>query len=299
MREPESSRTLREKKALTLGGLLLWGRKALGALGRAEASSSAERILSGITGHSRTVLYLESKSKASGLLVRRFQSLIKRRKNREPVAYLLGKAHFWEETLAVGEGCLIPRPETETLVEKFIRESGFKKGDVFPLLDLGSGSGAIGIALLRIFPNATATFSDISEQALKVTRQNIRSYELQRRSEIVLSNLFKGLQGRKWRAILSNPPYFSGADWRNVQPEILKEPRRALDGGRDGLDFYRRIAREAPLHLEAGGWLAMECGMGQARKITAWFERDFTGLKVFCDDAGIERVLIARKILNG
>lgn len=242
-------------------------------------------------------------------MTQEFSQIIRARKKRIPLAYLLGKAHFYREVLEVGPGCLIPRPETEILIDCFIKHAGFAKQDSFSFLDLGSGSGAIGIAILREFPNARATFSDVSPTALEYTRKNIERYGLLDRSELVLSDLFSAPTflltrsageetggRRKWDAIVSNPPYLSHADFESLQSEVLAEPREALDGGKDGLEFYRRILQEAHLYLKREGWLVMEIGILQAETIAGWMTRANSVIadRIFKDHSGIDRVVMMR-----
>ena len=278
------------------GDLLSWGKDQLASLGPEESQAGAERLLAAVLGVERIRLYLGFEDEVSEEMAEDFRRLVAERKKRRPLAYLLGKVSFWNEVLEVDAGCLIPRPETELLVERFVEESGFRKTDSFTFLDLGSGSGAIGIALLRCFPKARATFSDVAPEALRTTEKNAARYGLLDRVEIVGSNLFEKFRGtgRKWEAILSNPPYLARADWGTVEPEIMFEPRVALDGGKDGLDFYRRITKEAPYYLVPGGRLAFEVGIHRSAKIRAeLLENRFNNIRIFKDYAGIERVILA------
>lgn len=277
--------------------LLSWGKEELESLGPEEAQASAERLLAGVLSLERYRLYLGPGEEIPEGKAEEFRRLVRERKRRKPLAYLLGKVSFWNEILEVGPGCLIPRPETELLVERFLENCGCRETDPFTFLDLGSGSGAVGIALLRYFPKARVIFSDISAEALEITQKNLGRYGLQNRVEVVCSDLFEAFQksGRKWNAILSNPPYLSQGDWEKVEPEILFEPRTALDGGNDGLDFYRRIAEQAERHLQPGGWLALEAGIHQAEKIRPLLtEGSFKNIRIFKDHSGIERVVLAQ-----
>ena len=279
----------------TLAELILWGEEELKELGPAEARLNAEILLFEISGMDRTKLYLESSKILSPEKTESYRNLIAKRKNRIPLAYLTGRAHFWEETLEVNPGCLIPRPETEILIESFLRHSGFSKDKTFSFLDLGSGSGAIGIALLREFKNSRAAFCDISPDALKVTANNICRYELGSRTEIFISDLFHAFEGRKWDAIFSNPPYFAKVDWNWVEPEISYEPKTALNGGEDGLEFYRNIAKQAGNYLKPKGWLVLEMGIDQAPKVKELLAQNgFCNLGIFKDHGGIDRVIMAQ-----
>lgn len=284
----------------TLSELLQWGKAELALLGSDEGDASAEVLLSEVLNLSRTSLYLEARQSVSDDHVRIYQEWVAGRKLRTPTAYLTGVAHFWNETLSVDAGCLVPRPETETLIKAFIDCSGFSQNSSFSFADLGSGSGAIGIALLRTFPKARASFLDISDKALAVTRRNLQRYGLLDRAETVRTDLFHQCAGLSWNAIISNPPYFSQQDWAEVEPEVLKEPREALDGGNDGLIFYRQIAEEAAKYLRASGFVLVEVGKGQSAQVGEIFLGQFWGgIQVFKDNLNIERAVMARMGSNG
>lgn len=287
--------------------LLSWAASQLLCLGSEEAQGDSERLLSEILGCNRHGLYLRANQVVLPLAEEKFRELIEKRKKRIPLAYLIRRAYFWNELLEVGPGCLIPRPETEKMIEVFLSNSGFRKEDAFSFLDLGCGSGAIGIALLREFSKARVTFSDISEEALEWTRKNLSRYSLEGRAQLVHADLFKepkgvrpllserGLTPSAFSAILCNPPYLSASDWQTVDPEILCEPRVALDGGPDGLDFYRRIAGEAGRFLCKNGQIYFEVGITQAGRIGEMLtENGFEEIKIWKDDLGIERIAGAR-----
>ena len=289
------------KRFATWGDLLHWGQKELEGLGEIEAQASTEWLLQEISGLDRSRLYLDTKKVVPAARLKVFKKLIALRKKRVPAAYLLQKSYFWNEELRVGRGCLIPRPETEVLVERFIERSGFSKSDRFRFIDLGSGTGAIGIALLRHFQKAAGTFVDISRKAVKTTRDNLSSYRLLDRAEVLESDLFQKLESPshflKYEAIVSNPPYLAKEDWYDLEPEIFFEPRRALDGKKDGLYFYRSIVREAFNFLTPGGILMMEMGKGQAEQVKDLLEKTFfTKIEIFKDHAGLDRVIMGRRV---
>ncbi|HTL47995.1 MAG TPA: peptide chain release factor N(5)-glutamine methyltransferase [Verrucomicrobiae bacterium] len=281
----------------TLSELLDWGKKELEPLGPEEACASAEFLLAEITGLPRSGLYLGRTAVLEQDLCHKYESLVLARKDRNPLAYLTGTACFWEEKLKVNAFCLIPRPETECMLESFIRVSGFEKRSAFSFLDLGSGSGAIGVALLRHFEKARAVFSDISRGALQTARENAASYGLTERGSFLCADLLEAFfPDACFDVIFSNPPYFSYDDWARVEPEILKEPRAALDGGPDGLFFYRRIAAQAARLLKADGRVLVEMGEGQAKDVAGIFqEAGFPCVEIFKDDLNLERVLMAHK----
>lgn len=281
-----------------LGDLLNWARKELSPLGEEEARASAEALLMELTGLERSFLYLEKDSLIAEKARTAFSQAVSERLRRVPLAYLTHKAYFWDLCLEVGPGCLIPRQETEILVDAFVRESGFSSGDRFSFLDLCCGSGAIGIAILRIFLEAKGTFSDISPDALAFTEKNIRRFALDSRASVKAGNLFEAFPAGKvfWDAVLCNPPYLCRADWDQIQPELLHEPKTALDGGADGYDFYRRIAGQAGSYLRKGGLILLELGRGQSAPVEKLLEQHgFIDVKIFCDYLNIDRVIMGRK----
>ncbi len=275
--------------------LLAWGQAELTALGPRESRINAEYLLEEALGVPRRQWHGEEL--LTGAAAReRYQELVAKRKNRVPAAYVTGRAYFRDEVLEVGPGCLIPRPETEQLVEFFIRHSGFVRESAFSLMDLGTGSGAIAISLLRYFKNSRAALTDISEEALALACRNIQKYGLETRSEWARSDLFQKWHGRRWNVILSNPPYLAEEDWAALEPELFFEPRQALDGGKDGMHFYRRIADQAADFLEPYGWLVLEAGLGQAESIRRLLaDQEFRTISIFKDDAEIDRVIMARR----
>lgn len=280
----------------TLGDLLKEGKQELKFLGEEEAAAETEGFFTDVTGLKRSFLYLEKNREVSGEEHRLFREFLEQRRQRIPLQYITGKAYFWNEVLEVNRACLIPRPETEVLVERFIENSGWGRGESRSFWDLGCGAGAIGIALLRHFPRAGALLSDISAETLRVTRRNLKRYELTYRAGLLCGYLFESLKSREcgWDAIVSNPPYFSESDWQQVDPEIKWEPSYALDGGPDGLFFYRAIAEQAPRFLKKKGFVALETGHGQSSKVSGLLEANgFTHIKVFKDYTGTDRVILA------
>lgn len=297
MKLRNTRRSLKLETAPTIGYLLSWAKKFLKNLGPAESKASSERLLEEVLGLERSFLFLKEKETVSKPLARRYRGLIQKRRRHIPVAYLLRKAYFWDLTLEVGEACLIPRPETEILVESFIQHSGFTKNCRFSFLDLGSGSGIIGIAIARNFPHAQVTFCDISKKALHVTKKNALRYGLAGRAEFIHSDLFSFWTNKKqkWDAVVSNPPYVADKDWRKLEPELMREPETALRGGKDGLDFYKKISLETKNFLKPGGVLFFEMGAGQSKKIKSFMiKQGYKNLEVFKDYLKIDRVLKAR-----
>jgi release factor glutamine methyltransferase len=287
----------------TQGKILSEAVQELSSLGQEEAQISAERLLEDVLECTRTDLFLNLDRCLNDGVAEEYRRRVHLRKKRMPVAYISGKAFFRNEVLEVNRHCLIPRPETELLVEKFIECSGYKTSDGFSFLDIGTGSGAIGISLLRNYSQARGTFLDISSEALTTARRNLEQSGFQQRAEIVRSDLWEAFRfdcpGRKWDVIVSNPPYLSGEDLERLQPEVRFEPRAALDGGKDGYDFYRRIIPEAKNYLVPGGWIGLETGAGQALKVAGLLsENRYLNLQIYRDHSGIDRVVMAQNMMG-
>jgi release factor glutamine methyltransferase len=228
--------------------------------------------------------------------VRAIDALAQRRLAREPVARILGRKEFWSLPLQVSTAVLVPRPETETIVEAaldFIVRGGLRM-EVLRILDVGTGSGALILALLKELEHARGTATDISAAALAVARANAESLDLAARCNFVECNIADGVAG-PFDLIVSNPPYIVQAEIATLEPEVRDhDPKLALDGGSDGLDAYRAIARDALRLLAPGGRLIVELGAGQEQAVRALFSD--VGLKVIAvraDLAGIPRALSA------
>ncbi|WP_137042856.1 peptide chain release factor N(5)-glutamine methyltransferase [Pseudolabrys sp. FHR47] len=226
------------------------------------------------------------------------QALSARRLRHEPVARILGRKEFWDLTLHVSDAVLVPRPETETIVEEAldrIARDG-RQREPLRILDIGTGSGALLLALLSELKNATGIGTDISMAAIEVALGNAERNKLISRARFVCCNLAGGLGGQ-FDLVVSNPPYIPRAEIATLEAEVREyDPLLALDGGADGLDFYRAIAREAPRLLTPGGHLIVELGFGQEGPVASLFET--AGLTVAParpDLAGIPRALGATK----
>lgn len=227
----------------------------------------------------------------------RLATFLARRAAREPLSRILGRREFHGLDLVLNPATLDPRQDTETLVDAvlaFLHGEG-RADAPLRILDLGTGSGAILLALLHRLPGATGIGVDIAPEALCAARANANAHGLAGRAGFVAGDLFEGLAG-PFEVIVSNPPYIPSARIGGLDPEVrLFDPVRALDGGIDGLDFYRRIVSEAPPHLVPGGLLAVEIGLGQADRVARLFSaHGFDEVHRFHDLGGIERVLAAR-----
>ncbi len=223
-------------------------------------------------------------------------ALCVRRLKREPVARILGHREFWDQMLDVGPAVLVPRPETETIVEAaldYIVRNGLRM-EKLRILDIGTGSGALLLALLGELPNAVGTGTDISAEAIAVARGNAERNGFIARCNFVACDIAKGVQG-PFDLIVSNPPYIPRGEIDTLAPEVRDyDPRIALDGGADGLDAYRAIAGEAPRLLAPGGRLIVELGVGQEPAVTALFTNASLHVSgAHKDLAGIPRAFVA------
>lgn len=277
--------------------LIALGRTELSRAGIGEAQEECERILMKLLGCSRSEIYLQEHELEVSKVREGFLTLIEKRTQRVPLAYLLKEADFWQETLYVDERCLIPRPETEILVEQILKKFGEKDGSKFSFLDIGTGSGAIAVSILRACDKARGTLLDISKAALEIAYENLKRYALQGRATTVQGDLFEPFpRGEKWDLIVSNPPYLSSEDWKTAQEELRFEPREALDGGEDGLDFYKKIIAGAKDHLTPGGVIAFEVGQAQADRVSKWLhDAGYDNIQRFKDHLRIERVIMAQR----
>jgi release factor glutamine methyltransferase len=244
----------------------------------------AEVLLAAVLGTDRAALLADPRQLIDPPAAERFEDLVRRRVRREPVAYILGRAHFRQLELAVDHRVLIPRPETELLVE--LAE------DRQRVLDVGTGCGAVALAIAQERAGVTVTGIDSSPGAIEVARANARALGLD--VEFMIADL---VVGGPYDLVVSNPPYVRDSEWPGLAPEItLYEPEDALLGGPDGLDVTRRLVPSATEVLKRGGLLAIEVGQGQSRAVEAIFER--SGLRLLeteRDLAGIPRVVKGRR----
>lgn len=223
-------------------------------------------------------------------------ALAARRLKREPVSRILGYREFWDLDLAVSPDVLVPRPETETVIEAaldFVVRGGLRQ-EKLRILDIGTGTGALLLALLQELPNAIGIGTDISAAAIAVARGNAERNKLEARASFVVCNVADGVAG-PFDLVVSNPPYIPHDEIATLMPEVRDyDPPLALDGGVDGLDAYRAIARDAQRLLAPGGRLIVELGIGEEPAVAALFGRaGMTVNAARADLAGIPRALVA------
>ena len=223
-----------------------------------------------------------------------FQQLLSRRLAGEPVAYILGMREFYGLPLKTTPATLIPRPDTETLVEAALAK--LPQDKALKVLDLGTGTGAVALAIAQNRPNAQVTAVDFSEEALSVAQENAQNLGLAR-VRLMQSDWFSGLQGENFDVIVSNPPYIAENDAHLKQGDLRFEPITALASGEDGLDDIRRIIQEAPNYLNPNGWLMLEHGYDQAEKVAELLnQHGFSQINHAPDLAGIQRVTFGQSL---
>ncbi len=269
--------------------------KRLQASGVPEASVDSEWLLAHVSGLKRLELSLHTRQTLSSEMCLRYLELVERRAKREPLQHLLGTVPFLEYELEVSPAALIPRPETEMLAERVIdRIRRLPRQQALRGLDLGTGTGCLPIAITATLEGVCMTALDVSPDALQLARRNIESHGLSDRIELRESDGFAQLDGGvEFDFLVSNPPYIPKSELADLQDEVRRfDPHLALDGGVDGLDFYRLIASEAGRFLKSGAFLLLEFGEGQAESIQAIFQENAWPRGVCISDlCGKERFL--------
>ncbi len=253
----------------------------------------AEVLLARAADSSRTALIAHPEAVPTAEQTARFREWVELRAKRMPLAYIIGSREFYGLEFEVTPAVLIPRPETEILVEATV---DLLKGRPSVIADLGVGSGAIAVALAVALPDAHVYGADCSEPALEVARRNADRHGVGKRVHLRHGDLLEPLDGLDFDAVVSNPPYIRSEEIAGLQPEVaLYEPRGALDGGPDGLDYYRRIVPDARAFLRSDGWLLVEIGAGQSSDVCALFrENGYTDVRAVKDLAAIDRVVLGR-----
>jgi release factor glutamine methyltransferase len=229
----------------------------------------------------------------------RFEEYLARRERREPLQYIRGTQEFYGLEFEVTPDVLIPRPETELLVEMAVEYA--REMDAPRILDIGVGSGCIIVSLLRMLPQASGVGADRSEAAIAIAGRNAEKHGVAERLELMSSDVFDGIPSRRFDLIVSNPPYVPAAELESLQKELDFEPRNALTDGNDGLDIIRRIVAGAPDRLVSKGTLFIEIGLGQDTEVSKMLRSDVWGaVEVLPDLRGIPRVVRAMlKTLGG
>ncbi|MGB4008227.1 MAG: peptide chain release factor N(5)-glutamine methyltransferase, partial [Bacillota bacterium] len=266
-----------------------------------SARLDAEVLLAHVLAMDRIDLYVNYDRPMDDRELAEYRAVLRKRASRMPVAYITGFKEFMSLEFAVDERVLIPRPETEILVET-VRDRITRASKERPrIADIGTGSGAIACSLALMLPSARVLATDVSSDALGVAKANVKKHGLEDRVVCRQGDLLEGLGASMERemvdAIVSNPPYIPSSELDALSPEISQyEPRGALDGGPDGLDFYRRLARGCVEFLADGGFLALEIGNGQAPDVIGLLtEAGFGDVESIDDYSGTARVVVASR----
>lgn len=286
----------------TIDKILKWTVGFFKERGIEDARLDAEVLLAHVLDCDRMHLYVHFDQPLQAEELAAYRECIKRRVAREPVAYIVGYREFMGLRFRVTHDTLIPRPDTEILVQTAVDElkayAAAHEGEPLRFADIGTGTGAIALSVLSFVADSTAATVDISPAARAVAEENAAALELADRIDFYTGDLLAPIAGEQFTAILSNPPYIPDSDIAGLEPEVRgAEPLTALAGGADGLDFYRRLCADAPAMLTAGGFMAFEVGIHQAEAVAGLARAnsliDATSVKIIKDYAGIERVVIA------
>ena len=231
-----------------------------------------------------------------------YRKCVERRVKREPVAYITGYKEFRSLRFKLTPAVLIPRPETEILVEEILKECALigKSRNSLRILELGTGSGIIAVSLAKEIEHLSIIATDISLEALKVARENARVHREESKVSFLVGRSLQAIKPKEDHIdfIVSNPPYLSASDWEDLQPEIKEyELLDSLFGGEDGLDFYRTIMPDVSKLLKCEGWLILEVGIGQADRVSGMIKKtaEFRKVEIVKDLSGIPRVVKAQK----
>lgn len=283
-------------KIWTIGRILKWTEQYFKDKGIESPRLDAEVLLAHVLEKQRIYLYVHFDEPLQPGELAAYREMIKKRVLRVPVAQILGEKEFMGLTFKVTADTLVPRPDTEILVQAAVdRLKAMAGEEPLRFADIGTGSGAICLSVLHYLSDTVADTVDISPAARAVAEENAASLGLADRVTFHTGDLLQPLSGISFAAILSNPPYIPEADIATLAPEVrLKEPHTALSGGQDGLDFYRRLANEAPAMLVPGGFTAFEVGIHQAGDVADLLKANplIDRTEILPDYAGIDRVVV-------
>jgi release factor glutamine methyltransferase len=285
----------------TIQKLLNWITDYLTGKGIDSPRLSAELLLSHVVGLKRIDLYTQFDTPVEQTQLDRLHSLVRRAGEHEPIAYLVGKTEFYSLEIDVTGDCMIPRPETELLVQNAVEFLRTRNGTQL-VCDLCTGSGCIAVAIAKSCPDMRIIATDSSEAALRVAAQNVRKYQLNDRIELLCGDLFDplaaGSDASEFDLIVCNPPYVSAAEFETLDKNVKDyEPRSALHAGRDGLGVYRKIVEKVDRFLKPTAALMLEIGYAQGEKVAQLLEQAnvFIDIKMEKDFQDHDRVVIAKK----
>ena len=273
-----------------------WGEARLLEKGIDNARFDADLLLARVLDVSRHRLYLDTDLNLSKQEEADYREAILRRAEHEPLQYILKSQEFMGLSFGIDERVLIPRADSELLVEKWLElvslEERQERERLIKVVDLCTGSGALAISMAHYYPKAEVVGTDLSQDALDVAQEN--AVRLGVSVQWRQGDFLQPIQGERWDYIITNPPYVSAEEYCQCAPEIFREPSMAFLGGQDGLDFYHRLAEETRVLLNPQGKLLMEIGSNQADAVCKIFQMKGFETQVFPDLAGHDRVIIAR-----
>ena len=275
--------------------LLNQASKTLKQLSNTSSKLDSEILLSKIIKKNRKYLILNSNEELKKENIKSFDYLVKRRKKGEPIAYLINKKEFWKQNFYINQNVLIPRPDTETLVEETLKL--FNVNSKLNMLDIGTGSGCILLSILKERRNFFGTGIDISKKAINVARFNAKMHQLSNRVKFYNSDVDKFLIG-KYDLVVSNPPYIKRQDLKYLELDVKGfEPKLALDGGKDGFSKITKVISKTSTLLKKNGRFILEIGFGQKKKILSILKQNnFFINKVVKDYGKNDRCVISTKI---
>jgi len=284
----------------TIRALLDWTRGYLARAGVAEPRLPAEVLLAEAMGSDRVALYAGHDRTVERSVLDRYREMVRRAAGGEPIAYITGEKEFYSLAMKVTRDVLVPRPETELLVDAAV-ELSRERGGRASLWDACTGSGCVAVAAAVCAPEIAVLATDICEAALAVAAENVARHGLNGRVRLAKADLLtppaEAGEGAAFDAITANPPYVTDAQMAELPGVVQREPEIALRAGPEGLECIRRIVSDAPRRLAAGGMLAMEIGLGQAEAVYDLLNADgrYEGIRFVRDAGGIERAAVARR----
>ena len=275
---------------MIINDLIVWGENTLKPYTQ-DYKIDANNFMKELLKMDTTELFMAKDQEISKEKVAAYEKLIRRRQMGEPYQYIVGHQNFMGLDFLVQAGVLIPRSDTEVLVEKVLEKlKGQEK-----ILDIGAGSGAIHCSLAYYGPDVTCYAVDISDTALEISKNNAEILKVDQKITYLKSDVYQALGQEKFDVIVSNPPYIKKSVLASLQREIHHEPDLALDGGLDGYDFYRKIISQGVNHIKIRGWMALEVGHDQSQNVKELFNLSgYKDIEVYKDLQHIDRVVMAR-----
>ena len=292
------------QKSSTIRNILKWAIISLKESDIEYPETDADTLLAGVLSCDRARLYTNPDDVIGENNVRKYKELIYERTSHVPLQYIIRRAEFMSLDFVVDERVLIPRPETEILVETVLNKA---QGNEFSdnsiiIMEIGTGSGNIAISLAKSLSNATIYTNDISPDTLTLAKTNVQRHEVADRAHLLLGDFFgafcNSVEKEQVDFIVSNPPYINESEWDRLEPEVREhEPREALVGGKDGLHYYRRIIKDATDWLRPGGYLTFEIGDTQANAIVKLMENEghYADIEITKDLQGKDRVISTKR----